>query len=102
MKIILLGGGSGGHFYPLIAVARALRDIQAEEHIVELELTFMSDNPFDESVLREENIIFEKMSSGKIRRYFSPKNIFSVPKTVLGIAKALWRFAFKVPDVIFS
>lgn len=102
MKIILLGGGSGGHFYPLIAVARALRDIQAEEHIVNLKLTFMSDTPFDEGVLREEDIIFEKVSSGKIRRYFSLKNIFSLPKIVLGIAKMLWRFSFEVPDVIFS
>ncbi|KKU53032.1 MAG: hypothetical protein UX74_C0007G0049, partial [Parcubacteria group bacterium GW2011_GWA2_47_10b] len=27
MRVVLLGGGTGGHFYPLIAVARALRDI---------------------------------------------------------------------------
>ena len=33
MKIILTGGGTGGHFYPLIAVAQALNKKAAEKKI---------------------------------------------------------------------
>ena len=31
MKILLTGGGTGGHFYPLIAVAEEIREDVAEQ-----------------------------------------------------------------------
>ena len=30
MKIVFTGGGTGGHFYPIIAVAEAIRDLSRE------------------------------------------------------------------------
>jgi UDP-N-acetylglucosamine:LPS N-acetylglucosamine transferase len=38
MKILLTGGGSGGHFYPLIAIAEQLNELSAKEKIVTLKL----------------------------------------------------------------
>ena len=44
MKILLIGGGTGGHFYPLIAVAEALNTMANEERLLELELYYSSKN----------------------------------------------------------
>jgi len=102
MKIVLLGGGSGGHFFPLIAVADALRKAAEEQRIVTLDLTLMGEKPFDVEILREEEISFEEIPAGKIRRYFSLLNISDSIKTIRGIFRALWRFTLSPPDLVFS
>ncbi len=102
MRIILLGGGSGGHFYPLIAVAQELHSIAIEERIVSLELILMGDQPFDAKLLREERILFEEIPSGKVRRYFSLLNLFDSLKTLHGILRAIWKFTLHPPDLVFS
>ena len=102
MKILFAGGGSGGHFYPLIAVARAIKKIAEREHIAKLEFAMMGDAPIDERILREEEIAFVKIPAGKIRRYASIENITDAFKTLLGIVRAFWQLYLSVPDVIFS
>lgn len=102
MKIILLGGGSGGHFYPLMAVVQALRKQAEENRIVTLELILMGEKPFDVEILREEEVYFEEIPAGKIRRYFSLWNLFDSIKTMRGIFRALWRFTVSPPDLVFS
>jgi UDP-N-acetylglucosamine--N-acetylmuramyl-(pentapeptide) pyrophosphoryl-undecaprenol N-acetylglucosamine transferase len=102
MRIILLGGGTGGHFYPLIAVSRALRDIAEEERIVSLDLILMGERPYDPDAMREYNIQFEEIPAGKLRRYFSLLNFSDSIKTLHGIFRAFWHFTLRPPDVIFS
>jgi len=34
MKIVFTGGGSGGHFYPIIAIAEAIRELEQKERIL--------------------------------------------------------------------
>src|SRR3989344_5811199 len=70
MKIILTGGGTGGHFYPLIAVARSLKDIAERERIVNLDMVYAAPDPYDPDTLSEENIKFLSLPAGKIRKYF--------------------------------
>lgn len=102
MKILLAGGGTGGHFFPLIAVARELRSYAAEQRLVTVELTLMSDSPFNQPLLQEEEIQFVSVPAGKLRRYFSLLNISDFFKTVFGVARALWYMFRHVPDVIFA
>ena len=102
MKILLTGGGSGGHFYPLIAVAESINEIAKKENLVSAELFFMSNNPYDMESLIENNITFVQIPAGKIRRYSSILNIFDFFKTIYGVIVAL-RKVFKIyPDIIFS
>lgn len=102
MKILLTGGGSGGHFYPLIAVAESINEIAKKENLISAQMFFMSDSPYDAEALIENNITFIPISAGKIRRYNSIFNFFDIFKTAFGIITAL-RKVFKIyPDVIFS
>lgn len=102
MKILLTGGGSGGHFYPLIAVAESINDIAKEENLVSAKLYFMSDSPYDSESLIENDITFIPISAGKIRRYASVLNFLDIFKTGWGAFKALLAVFRIYPDVIFS
>ncbi len=102
MKILLTGGGSGGHFYPLIAVAEEINKIVKEEKLLPAQLYYMSDAPHDTQSLLENNIEFVKISAGKARRYFSILNVFDSFKTALGILSAMIKVFNIYPDVIFS
>jgi UDP-N-acetylglucosamine--N-acetylmuramyl-(pentapeptide) pyrophosphoryl-undecaprenol N-acetylglucosamine transferase len=102
MKILFTGGGTGGHFYPIIAIIDALNEIIEQKKIINPDLIFMSDSSYDDSLLLKKGIRFKKIETGKLRRYFSLLNIIDIFKTFFGLLKALWIIYFDFPDVIFS
>ncbi len=102
MKIFLAGGGTGGHFYPLMAVVDALSAIAEQEKIVKMDLVFISESPYDSNLLLQKGIRFKKIYAGKIRRYFSLLNIVDIFKTFIGLIKAIWNIYLDFPDVVFS
>ena len=102
MRILLTGGGTGGHFYPIIAVVRALKKIAEEERFVEMSLVYAADNPYDEHLLKEEGIGFVTVPAGKIRRYFSLLNVSDLFKTAWGILRAIVYVFRQMPDVVFA
>ncbi len=102
MKIVLTGSGTGGHFYPLIAVAEALRELSHERRILEPTLYFLAPDPYDQQSLFDNKIIFVKCSAGKVRRYFSLRNFFDLFKTAWGTVTALITLFQIYPDVVVS
>lgn len=102
MKILLTGGGSGGHFYPVMAIAESLKKITAEHNIPNLKLFYMSTDPYDQKVLDEIGVIYVHNSAGKVRRYFSIQNFFDLFKTGWGIITSVWRVFSIFPDVVFG
>lgn len=102
MKILLTGGGTGGHFYPIIAIAESIRRITKEEKLLDATLYYMAPAKYDERILFENSILYEKSYAGKVRRYFSFLNVFDLFKTAAGVIKAIaavWRI---YPDVVFG
>ena len=65
MKIAFTGGGTGGHFYPIIAVSEAVHDIVDREKILGLKLYYFSDAPYDKEALYEQGIEFRQIPAGK-------------------------------------
>ena len=102
MKILLTGGGSGGHFYPIIAVSEEINRIIKDERLIAPQMFFMSDFSYDPGALIENNISFVRIRSGKMRKYFSILNLFDVIKTFIGIISALIKVYGIFPDVVFS
>ena len=102
MKIVLAGGGTGGHFYPIVAVVEKLNKIAQEKKILELKLYYFSDSPYDQTALFDNDIEFEEINSGKMRTYFSIKNFFDVFKTFFGFWGTLLKIFSIYPDVIFA
>ncbi len=102
MKILLTGGGTGGHFYPLIAVSEAINKVVKEEKLLPVKLYYMSDSLQDADMLMENSIEYINISAGKARRYFSILNLIDAFKTFWGTLEAIIKVFNIYPDVIFS
>lgn len=106
MKILLTGGGTGGHFYPIIAISQEINNIAKENRLLKPELYYMSTEPYNEGLLFENNLVFEKTLSGKIRRASGMGNyilnFLDLWKIGLGSLFALWRLFIIYPDVVFG
>src|SRR3989344_5456844 len=102
MTIVFTGGGSGGHFYPLVAIAEAIRDTVHEERLVEPRLYYLASEPFDAPSLFENGIVYIKIPAGKVRRYFSLLNFTGFFATFIGFAIAIITLYRLYPDVVVS
>ena len=102
MKIVLTGGGSGGHFYPLIAVAESIQKLTRERRLIEPQIMYLAHEPYDQKMLFDHNIEFIAIPAGKVRRYFSLLNVLDFFKLAWGCCIALWKLLIIFPDVIFS
>lgn len=102
MKIVLTGGGTGGHFYPLIAVSEALTDIIDDKNIADTEIYYISDTPYDARALYENGITYRQVPAGKIRSSFSLKSISDAIKTFAGLISGFFTVMAIMPDAVFS
>lgn len=102
MKILFTGGGTGGHFYPIIAVAEAMNDLVREKKLLEPKLYYAAPDPYDKELLLANNIEFVPTAAGKMRRYFSLLNIVDWFVTGWGIMRSVLRIFFIYPDVVFG
>ena len=100
MRILFTGGGTGGHFYPIIAITEKVNEIIDKEHILKVGLYYMSDTPYDKEALYNNSMEFIKVTSGKLRTYFSLSNIFDIFKTLGGMINALFQVYSIYPDVV--
>jgi len=100
-RVLLVGGGSGGHVYPLIAVARSLQQ-QAQSKGISLELLMLGDGPYLARAAKENNIPYRTLIAPKLRRYASAGNILDVFKIPVALVQSLWRLLLYMPDVVFA
>ncbi len=99
IRIVLTGGLSGGHTFPLIAVARAIR----ERAGVPVSFLYLgSEGQFEGSSMSAEGIPMKGILSGKIRRYFSLMNLIDPFKVPIGFMQSLIHLFSFMPDAVFA
>jgi UDP-N-acetylglucosamine--N-acetylmuramyl-(pentapeptide) pyrophosphoryl-undecaprenol N-acetylglucosamine transferase len=102
MKILFTGGFTGGHFYPLIAVAEAVRERCKERKIIPPNLYYMAPNKYNARALFDNEMEFIQVPAGKVRRYFSVLNVTDIFKTAIGCVMAIFKMYSLFPDVVFA
>ncbi len=102
MKIMLTGGGTGGHVYPLFAIAEEINKIVDEEKLLKLKIYFASDKPYDKEEIERQFITFVPITAGKLRVKPSLRTIWDITKMAIGVVRALFTVFRIYPDVVIS
>ena len=92
----MTGGGTAGHVTPNIALIPSLREAGYEISYIG------SYEGIEKRLIEEQNIPYYGISSGKLRRYFDPKNFTDPFKVVKGLAQAVSLLKKIKPDIVFS
>ena len=95
-SIVFTGGGTAGHVTPNMAL---IQDFQQEGWNIEY---IGSNDGIEKEMIEQLGIPFHGVYSGKLRRYFSLKNILDPLKIIAGIFQSFWLFHKLRPDVVFS
>jgi UDP-N-acetylglucosamine--N-acetylmuramyl-(pentapeptide) pyrophosphoryl-undecaprenol N-acetylglucosamine transferase len=95
-RIVLTGGGTAGHVTPLIALLPALTKENYDIHYIG------SYEGIERKLIEEYHIPYYGISSGKLRRYFDPKNFTDPFKVIKGYREARKILKNLQPDILFS
>ena len=101
IRILITGGGSGGHIFPLVAIAKQLQQ-QAIKSNLDLMLRYYGPRDIYTSYITREDIEAKSIVISKLRRYFSLKNFIDLPKFVFSIFQSLFKIYWFMPSVAFS
>lgn len=97
MKILVTGGGTAGHVFPLINIAGKI--LQKEDS----KLIFVGTaSGIERKIAQDFKIPYRSVLAGKRRNYFSFANLWDLLKTFFGIIQGFFILLSFRPDVIFA
>ena len=96
-KIVMTGGGTGGHVTPNLALIPRLQADGWEVHYIG-----GANSAEQELISRVPGVAFYTVSVGKLRRYFDLKNFSDPFRVIKGVAQATGIIRKIKPDVVFS
>ncbi len=97
MKVLVSGGGTGGHIYPALAVATQLK----KEYRAEI-LYLGSDDGLETELAPAAGFPFTVIKAGKLRRYISWQTFTGIARVPVGMAEAVNIVRKFRPDVVFT
>jgi len=97
MRVLISGGGTGGHIYPALAVATQLQNT----HHADI-LYLGSDDGLETEIIPAAGLRLAVIKAGKLRRYLCWQAITGVARIPVGMAQALTIVHRFRPDVAFT
>jgi UDP-N-acetylglucosamine--N-acetylmuramyl-(pentapeptide) pyrophosphoryl-undecaprenol N-acetylglucosamine transferase len=97
MRVLVSGGGTGGHIYPALAVAMQLR----EEYQAEI-LFLGSNDGLETEIVPAAGFRLATIKAGKLRRYISWETITGVMRVPVGMIEAINLVGQFRPGVAFT
>lgn len=82
-RVIISGGGTGGHIYPALTIARAIAAMEETEF-----LYVGSRRGLENTLIPKENIPFVTLDVRGLERKISVRNLLTLGKTVAGLVAA--------------
>jgi len=106
IKIVITGGGTGGHIFPLVAFVRFAKKFFEELNFAPVFYYVGPVNEFVRKAFQKEGVKIFSVFSGKIRRYITFSSVFlnflDFFKILLGFFQSLFLLFFIWPKFIFS
>ena len=81
-RIVLTGGGTAGHVTPNIALFPKLKELGYDIHYIG------SYEGIEKKLIADYQIPYYGISTGKLRRYFDPKNFSDPFRVIKGFVEA--------------
>ncbi len=97
MRVLVTGGGTGGHLYPGLAIAEALR-IAAPD----VEVLFVGGDRLEARVIPSEGWPFEQITARSLPRRLSLSTLGSLVLTAVGTLQALRLLSRWKPDIVVA
>ncbi len=98
MRIACVGGGTGGHVFPGIAVIEELKKRRADLEIVWIG----SGKQLERDITSRFDIPYYAVPAGKLRRYFSLQNLIDIFRLAAGFFASLLLLKRLKADILFS
>lgn len=95
-KVLLTGGGTAGHVTPNMALIPELKNLGYDI------LYVGSYDGIEKKLIEDINVPYKGISSGKLRRYMSLKNLTDPFRVIKGYSEAKQIVKEYQPDVLFS
>lgn len=108
LRLIVTGGGTGGHTYPALTAVRAMRGRFASQDRPLEVLWIGAHESLESRIAASEGIEFRAVGTGKLRRasnplkLVSPANVRDMGRVPLGVIQARTLVAGFRPDVVVS
>lgn len=96
-RIVVCGGGTGGHIYPLLSVIDEIKRLASDTF-----LFYIGTKSIYGSEFVSRGVKVKQIGSVKFRRYFSLLNIIDLIRFPFTFLHALWHLFWIMPDVVFS
>ncbi|RWR08188.1 undecaprenyldiphospho-muramoylpentapeptide beta-N-acetylglucosaminyltransferase [Siminovitchia fortis] len=98
MKIIVSGGGTGGHVYPALALIRTIK----EKHPDTTFLYIGTEKGLEANIIRRENLPFETVEITGFKRSLSFENIKTIIRFFKGVRRSKQIIKEFKPDVVIG
>jgi UDP-N-acetylglucosamine--N-acetylmuramyl-(pentapeptide) pyrophosphoryl-undecaprenol N-acetylglucosamine transferase len=97
MRILISGGGTGGHIYPALSVATRLRDTYNADI-----LYLGSDDGLETELIPAAGLRFAHIKAGKLQRFVSWSTLKGIARVPVGMAQAMGIVRNFHADVAFT